>query len=119
MLARRNKKEPVSQGGWHAFVVGSAGLDWLNPAVNSYIRGDGLSGVPGWPKSERLEQLRADWFEAADEAAQTLICADIQRQCLVDVPYYPLGQYLQLTGNRPSIDGILNGFPTFWNVRPS
>jgi len=119
MLARRNKREPISQGGWHAFVVGSAGMDWLSPAVHSYIRGNGTAGITGWPTSARLEQLRVDWFEAPDEAAQRQICADIQKQCLVDVPYYPLGQYLQQTASRTSIDGILNGFPVFWNVRPA
>lgn len=119
MLARRNKKEPASQGGWHAFVVGSAGMDWLNPAVHSGIRGNGTAGIPGWPASEKLEQLRIDWFEAPDEASQKKTCSEMQKQCLMDVPYYPLGQYIQQTASRTSVDGILNGFPVFWNVRPS
>jgi peptide/nickel transport system substrate-binding protein len=36
---------------------------------------------------------------------------------MVDVPSIPLGQYVQATAYRTSITGVLNGFPTFWNVR--
>jgi peptide/nickel transport system substrate-binding protein len=36
---------------------------------------------------------------------------------MVDVPYYPLGQYRQYTAYRSNLTGILNGFATFWNVR--
>ncbi|HEX3951950.1 MAG TPA: ABC transporter substrate-binding protein [Stellaceae bacterium] len=119
MLARRNRKEPVDKGGWSAFVTGWAGLDWLNPAVHIAIRGSGEAGYPGWTTSPRIEQLREDWFHAPDLKAQQAICADMQRQAMIDVPYYPLGQHFQPTAFRKSITGVLNGFPIFWNVRPA
>jgi peptide/nickel transport system substrate-binding protein len=83
------------------------------------MRGNGNSpsSWPGWCISPRTEDLRNAWFEAPDLAAQQTICADIQRQCMVDVPYYPLGQYRQYTAYRSNLTGILNGFATFWNVR--
>ena len=31
----------------------------------------------------------------------------------------PLGQFIQPTAYRGSVTGVLNGFATFWNVRPA
>jgi peptide/nickel transport system substrate-binding protein len=45
------------------------------------------------------------------------ICADMQRQALIDVPYMPVGQYIQPTALRADLSGMLNGFATFWNIR--
>ena len=36
-----------------------------------------------------------------------------------EVPYYPLGNYIQPTAHRASVTGVLPGFATFWNVRPA
>jgi peptide/nickel transport system substrate-binding protein len=36
-----------------------------------------------------------------------------------EVPYYPIGQYLQPTAFRSNLSGIQDGFATFWNVRKS
>jgi peptide/nickel transport system substrate-binding protein len=118
LLSRRNKKDPVENGGWSAFVSTWAGPDWLNPAVHLSLRGTGNS-YPGWSVSERTEALRSAWFEAPDLAAQQEICRQIQQVSLEEVPFYPLGNYIQPTAHRTSITGVLNGFSTFWNVRPA
>ena len=119
MLQRRGKKDPVEQGGWNLFVTGWAGTDHLNPAGHIALRGNGdaASAWPGWCVSPELERLRTAWFEAPDLASQQKICADMQAQALIDVPYMPLGQYQQPTAYRSDITGVLNGFATFWNVR--
>jgi peptide/nickel transport system substrate-binding protein len=119
MLQRRNKKDPVDQGGWSAFVTGWNGTDHLNPAGHIALRGNGdsPSAWPGWCVSPKLEELRNAWFAASDLASQQKICQDIQRQAMIDVPYVPLGQYIQPTAYRSDLTGILNGFATFWSVR--
>ncbi|PHK95396.1 ABC transporter substrate-binding protein [Pseudoroseomonas rhizosphaerae] len=117
MLQRRNRKGPVSEGGWSGFVTTWSGTDWLNPAVHMALRADG--SYAGWSEDARINALRDAWFEAPDEAAQAAICRDIQRQAMQSVPYLPLGQYMQPTAHRNSITGVLDGFPTFWNVRPA
>ncbi len=119
MLQRRNRKGPVADGGWSAFVTNWAGTDWLNPAGHIALRGNGEAGYAGWASMPRVEALRDAWFRAPDEAAQQATCRDIQLQAMQDVPYYPLGQYLQPTAYRSSITGVLDGFATFWNVRPA
>ncbi|PZW39285.1 peptide/nickel transport system substrate-binding protein [Humitalea rosea] len=117
MLQRRNRKGPVADGGWSAFVTNWSGADWLNPAGHIALRGNGEAGYAGWASMPRIEELRTAWFRAPDEAAQQAICRDIQIEAMREVPYYPLGQYKQPTAYRHDITGVLDGFPTFWNVR--
>jgi peptide/nickel transport system substrate-binding protein len=118
MQQRRNKKTTVEEGGWSVFFSAWAGTDTLNPASHVTMRGNG-EAFPGWSTSEKTEQLRAEWFGAPSDDARADICRQIQLQCLQDVPYFPLGQYLQPTAYRSDLTGILNGFSTFWNVRLS
>ncbi|HME26402.1 MAG TPA: hypothetical protein VKI44_34605 [Acetobacteraceae bacterium] len=115
MLQRRNRRGPVSEGGWSAFVTNWSGSDWLNPAGYIALRGD--ASYAGWATMPRVEELRDAWFRAPDLAAQQAIYRDIQLQAMQEVPFYPLGQYLQPTAYRNSITGVLDGFATFWNVR--
>jgi peptide/nickel transport system substrate-binding protein len=117
MLQRRNRKTPVAEGGWSAFVTNWSGSDWLSPAGHIALRGNGEQGYAGWATMPKIEELRDAWFRAPDEAAQSAICRDIQLQAMEEVPFYPLGQYLQPMAYRTSLTGILDGFSTFWNVR--
>jgi len=58
MLTRRNRRGPVADSGWSAYVTNWVGLDWLNPAVHIPLRGNGDTAAPGWPSSPRIEALR-------------------------------------------------------------
>ncbi len=119
MLQRRNNKGPVEQGGWSLFVTGWTGLDWANPAGHIALRGNGEAGWPGWSSSPKGEALRQDWLSAPDLAHQKAICEQIQIQAMQDVPYWPLGEYLQPTAIRTNrVSGVNAGFATFWNIRP-
>ena len=117
VVARRSKKDPVDQGGWSAFCTAWAGTDHLNPAGHLSLRTNGAQAWFGWPEDARIEALREQWFTAPDVAAQAAICADIQREAFVNVPYIPMGQYLQPTAYRSDLEGVLPGFALFWNVR--
>ena len=117
VVSRRAKKDPVEAGGWSAFCTAWAGTDHLNPAGHLSLRTNGEQAWFGWPLDARIEQLRNDWFTAPDVPAQAAICADIQKEAFVDVPYVPMGQYLQPTAYRSSLEGVLQGFALFWNVR--
>ncbi|WP_458096776.1 ABC transporter substrate-binding protein [Roseomonas sp. WA12] len=117
MLQRRNRKGPVSDGGWSAFITNWVGLDWLNPAVHAPLRGAGEAGYAGWPNIPRIEELRTSWLSAPDLTAQQAISREMQTVAMQEVCYYPLGQYLQPTAFRSNLTGVLDGFATFWNVR--
>jgi peptide/nickel transport system substrate-binding protein len=117
MLQRLAKTEPMEQGGWSVFHTYWSGLDQLNPAVNSSLRGNGRAAGRGWPTSPQLEALRDTWLVATGVDEQKRIAADIQRQALVDLPYIPLGQMLAPTAYRRDLTGVLGGYALFWNVR--
>jgi peptide/nickel transport system substrate-binding protein len=117
VLQRQLKKEPVEQGGWSAAVGNWQGIDWLNPAANANLRGEGK--VAGWYTSERMGGLREQWLAATTLARQQQICRDIQALAFDEIPYYPIGQYKQPTAYRKAITGILDGTAVFWSVRPS
>ena len=121
MLQRRNNRGPVDQGGWNLFATGWEGVDQMNPSNHYAIRGNGddKASWPGWCVSPKLEALRNAWFDAPTLAAQKEVCEQMQLQCMVDVPSIPVGQYVQKTAYRKNVTGVLQGFATFWNVRPA
>ncbi len=121
MLQRRNNRGPVTEGGWSLFATGWEGEDHLNPSNHYAMRGNGSEAAawPGWCTSARLEELRQAWFDAPDVASQQAICRDLQQQAVLDVPSIPVGQFQAPTAYNTRITGVLNGFATFWNVRPA
>lgn len=90
-VQRRNNQEAPTAGGWSVAFTGNTGPNNLDPAGHLPMRGNGKQAWFGWPTSERLEQLRLDWFNAPDLEAQKKICREIQLQVFEDVPYIPLG----------------------------
>jgi peptide/nickel transport system substrate-binding protein len=83
-----------------------------------FLRGQGKpGGQPGWPSSPAIEALRDQWLAAPDEAAQKALAAKLQEQAFIDVPYIPLGQYFQNTSYKKTVTGVLDGIPTFWNLK--
>ena len=121
MLQRRNNRGPNSQGGWNCFVTGWEGEDHLNPSNLYAMRGNGgdAAAWPGWCVNPKLEALRDAWFDAPDAAAQKPVCEELQRRAMLDVPSIPLGQFQVPTAFSTRITGVLDGFATFWNVRPA
>ena len=116
VLTRRVSKAPVDAGGWSVFFTAWAGTDMLNPAGHISLRANGQDAWFGWPNSPKIEALRDQWFADTDAASQKTTAEALQRQVLTDLPYVPLGQYLQATAYRESLHGVLNGFAIFWNV---
>jgi peptide/nickel transport system substrate-binding protein len=117
LVQRRAKKEPVEQGGWSIYHTSWNGNDQMNPVGHVFLRGNGTDATVGWPTSPKLEELRMQWLQAPDLAAQKKIAAEMQLQAFQDVPYIPLGQYLVLTAYQSNLSGILTGNPVFWNVK--
>ena len=82
------------------------------------MRGNGLDGWFGWPTSPRLEALRDRWFDAPDEAAQRVVCEEMQRVAFEEVPFLPVGQRFLPTAVRDSLTGIVKAsYPVFWGVK--
>jgi len=116
LVQRRSSRKPPAEGGWNVFLTYLNGTNNFNPASQLGLRGNGDGAWFGWPSAPRLEALRAEWFEAPDLASQQRICAEIQRQFFVDVPYLPLGAYYDATATR-RLGGVRMGFPQFYDVQ--
>ena len=116
VVQRRASRNPPDKGGWSVFFTSFAGLDQYTPASHLGLRGNGPAAWFGWPTAPALESLRNDWFQAPDLATQKAIGVKIQEQAFIDVPYLPLGEYLQQTAHSKSLTGLLKGLPIFWNV---
>ena len=116
ILRRRENRGPLDKGGWSAVFTTLSGLDMSNPSGHSY-EGNGAKAWFGWPNAPKLEDLRTAWLNAPDDAARAQLGADIQRQMFVDVPHIPIGQWFQPVAYRGDLEGMVDGFPIFWNVR--
>jgi len=117
LLKRRSSKEPIDKGGWNIFNTGFIGADMVDPAVNLPLRANGDSAWFGWFKDDKIEELRNQWFEAPDLAAQKKIAEAIQIEAFDQVPCLPTGQFILPTAFRSNIDGVIITPVIFlWNI---
>ena len=117
VIQRRASKAPPSQGGWSVFFTTLTGVDLSSPASSLPLRGNGQGAWFGWPTAPRLEALRDQFLAEPDVAAQKAVAAEIQLQAFIDVPFLPLGEFIQPTVQRREIVDTLSGLSLFWNVR--
>jgi peptide/nickel transport system substrate-binding protein len=117
MLRRRTNKETQEKADGMCYFTILDGLFNGNPATNIAIRGDGKSGVPGWPESPKLEASREAWLDAGDIDAQKRIAEQMQLQMWQDVPYIPMGHWVRSTAHRRNIVDLPWGFAAFYGVR--
>src|SRR5204863_243834 len=94
MVSRRAKKEPPAQGGWNVFHTWSTSFDTMTPAVSSVLGGAGEKAWFGWPTSEAMEKLRADFAREPNEAKRKAIAEKVQVLAYDEVPYVPWGQFV-------------------------
>jgi peptide/nickel transport system substrate-binding protein len=118
-FARRNNKGPVDQGGWSVQFTFMDGVVTFNPWNNFALAASGPKAAFGWPNSERIEALRAEWLQAGDLPTQQRICRELQLQMWQDVPYIPMGAYYQPTAMRADLTGVMKGTPQFHGIARS
>jgi len=117
LLARRANRNPPDRGGWNIFHTSWVGVDVAGPALHLPLRTHGAPAWAGWPEDARIEELRNRFLDAADPAEQRRIAMDLQARAFEVVPFVPLGQFVQPTAFRRSVQGIVNApVPFFWGV---
>jgi peptide/nickel transport system substrate-binding protein len=117
LTARRNKREPVEQGGWNLFVTVGNVLDGGDPLSSLYLASPCQGGLAGWPCDEKLEELRRAWYQEADAAKRRALVEDIQRQAYRSVPYAAAGQFRARAAVRANIQGVRpTTVPVFWGI---
>lgn len=116
--ARRAKKDPPSQGGWHIFHTWHAGSDCVNPAPYTALDCSGDTAWFGWPKSDAVQAGIQKWYEAPDLAAEKIAIAELNKTAMDFVVYAPTGFFLMYQAWRKNISGIVKApFPVFWGVQ--
>jgi peptide/nickel transport system substrate-binding protein len=115
-IVRRENKQPMDKGGWSALCSTANGLDMQTPLLH-FLRTTGANAWFGWSNSPKIEELRSAWVDAPDLDAQKKVAREIQRQCWIDVPHFPLGIWYQPMAWQSTVDGIPDGFPLFWGAR--
>ena len=116
--ARRAKKDPPSQGGWHIFHTWHAGSDCVNPAPYTALDAGGPKAWFGWPNSPEIEARIGDWYAADDLEAEKRAMAAINRASFEFVTYGPTGFFLQYQAWRKNVSGVVKApFPVFWGVQ--
>src|SRR5207247_2079566 len=108
MVSRRAKKEPPAQGGWNVFHTWSTSFDTMTPAVSSVLGGAGEKAWFGWPTSEAMEKLRADFAREPNEAKRKAIAEKVQVLAYDEVPYVPWGQFVIPGAFRQNVHDVLS-----------
>ncbi|WP_182178214.1 ABC transporter substrate-binding protein [Methylobacterium radiotolerans] len=114
---RRASKAPPSQGGWNMFHTWHAGADCINPAGYPAVRASGDKAWFGWPSIPPVETAIAEWFDAADPAAEKAAINKVNAAACEGVVYVPTGFFLGYQAWRKNVSGIVKGpIPFTWGV---
>jgi peptide/nickel transport system substrate-binding protein len=117
LVARRAKKDPPAQGGWHAFLTSWVAADILNPVMAGFFNAGCDKAMFGWPCDKEIESLRDQYARESNPAKLKAIAEAVQ----VRVTQYPthvhVGQWYQAAAVRKSVEGNIEAPVTvFWNV---
>jgi peptide/nickel transport system substrate-binding protein len=117
MVSRRAKKEPPAQGGWNVFHTWSTSFDTMTPAVSSVLGGAGEKSWFGWPTSEPIEKLRAQFTREPDAGKRRAIAEEVQKIAYEEAFYAPWGQFVIPGAFRKNVRGVLEfGATLLWNI---
>lgn len=117
-VGRLAKQNPNELGGWNVFCSAWGGIGPANPGTSALLRANGKGAWYGWPTDPKLEELRQQWFDAPDVAAQKAICEQVQLEAFQSIPFMPVGQWFYPWGVRKDLgDFVQCGSVLFWSVR--
>jgi peptide/nickel transport system substrate-binding protein len=117
LVTRRASKKPPAEGGWNVFETGWVGADTLDPSTNVMLRANGAHAWFGWPKDDKLEELRTQWLDAATLQERRAIAVKLQERAFAVVPYIPTGHFQTKTAFRNYVKGYIPAPALLmWNV---
>jgi peptide/nickel transport system substrate-binding protein len=81
------------------------------------LTGGGDKAWFGWPTSEPIEKLRAEFAREADAAKRKTIAEKVQLLAYDEVLYVPWGQFVVPGAYRKNVQGVLQfGATLLWNI---
>jgi peptide/nickel transport system substrate-binding protein len=117
LTIRRGNQKPPAEGGWNIFVTFSALGDFSDPIRSMYVAGAGKNSFFGWPDVPALEELRAKFVTATNQADRKKLAEQVQKMAIDEGVVGPLGQFTSATAYSSKLSGLLeNSRPVFWNM---
>jgi len=117
LVARRAKKDPPAQGGWHAFLTSWVAADILNPIGAGFVNASCDTAMFGWPCDKELESLRDQYARETNPAKLKGIAEAVQVRETQYPTYVWLGQWYGRVATRKSVTGVIPAPATvFWGV---
>ncbi len=119
LVGRRAKKDPPDKGGWNMFLTAWQAHDISSPINQAALEAKGeKSGWFGWATDAKLEELRAQFMRATDEAQKKKLAEAIQARAFEVGTHAPLGEWFNVAVGRKNISGwfITNG-NLYWNLK--
>lgn len=118
LVGRRNKQEPVAEGGWNAFITAWNAVDNASPLTTPFLNAGCEKALFGWPCDEEIQSLRDEFAREADPAKQLALVEKIQMRVAQYPTHIHLGQYLQPHAMAMNISGApLSPVPVFWGYK--
>ncbi len=123
-FARRARREPPAQGGWHIFHTRSLGVELNNPLTSFPLASPctrdaqgNLTGWFGWSCDERIEDLRTQWTVAPNAQERRRVAELLQQRAAEFLPFIPLGQMYTPIAHRANVRGLIEmPIPVMWNL---
>lgn len=117
LVARRVKKEPPSQGGWHAMLTSWVAADILNPVMAGFFNASCDKAMFGWPCNPTIDKFRDDFAKETDPAKQKIIVENLQKYWVDHPTHINVGQWYAPIARRNNVEGnLIAPAPVFWNV---
>ncbi|OEC34130.1 peptide/nickel transport system substrate-binding protein [Pseudomonas cuatrocienegasensis] len=119
LVSQRASKKSPAEGGWNMMFTNFAVDSIWSPAVNPTLIATGNDDAWfGWPKDERMEQLRSEFSLSTDPAQRKSLSAAVQKEAMDQVIVVPLGQFQNVTSWRNELSDIVQGTVTaFWGMK--
>ena len=118
LVGRRNKQEPVAEGGWNAFITAWNSVDNASPLTTPFLNAGCDKALFGWPCDEQIQSLRDEFSREPDPAKQLAIVEKLQMRVAEYPTHIHLGQYLQPHAMGKNISGApVSPVPAFWGYK--
>jgi len=118
MMARRNRREVPSQGGWNMFPMLAFAFELDSPASN-FLLGTACDGTgyAGWACDQALFDTRQSWLREPDPARRQQLVRQMQIEAAQLMPVALLGQYVRPIVHRRTVHGLVQAPVTvMWNI---
>ncbi|MBY3490111.1 ABC transporter substrate-binding protein [Rhizobium laguerreae] len=119
LVARREKKESVENGGWSIFISSDSEALRGNFLASTTLPMSGETGWYGWPQDDEFETLRAEFANLETLEERKAVARKLQRIWWNYVPEVLLGQSTGPVARRKSLTGLI-GLPAilpYWNMQ--